>query len=264
MKKQLNKSIFLLLIVLYFPIYASAWGVQGHRVVGEIADRYLQAKAKLAVKQILGFETMAMASNWADFVKSDTSYKYLSNWHYVNLQEGLTSESLFKLLDQPEVNIYTKINEMIKVLKDKKSLPAQQKFALRVLIHLVGDLHQPMHTARKDDLGGNRIQLTWFGEKTNLHSVWDEKLIDFQQLSYTEYVNAINFPTSQQILTWQKTDLKNCVWESYQICNQIYAAGVKNDDRLSYKYNFDWIATVNQQLLKGGIRLASILNDVYK
>jgi hypothetical protein len=121
-----------------------------------------------------------------------------------------------------------------------------------------------MHTARKEDLGGNRIFLTWFGEKSNLHRVWDESLIDFQQLSYTEYTSAINHATKQQVKDWQSASLQDCVFESYQICNQIYATGIKNDDRLSYRYNFDWIGTVNQQLLKGGIRLAKVLNDIYK
>ncbi|MGF1924299.1 MAG: S1/P1 nuclease, partial [Bacteroidia bacterium] len=96
-----------------------------------------------------------------------------------------------------------------------------------------------------------------------LHRVWDESLIDFQQLSYSEYVKAINHPTAAQFTTWQKSTLKECVYESYEICNRIYAA-IKSDDKLSYKYNFDWIETVNQQLLKGGVRLAKILNDIYK
>ncbi|MBP8067741.1 MAG: S1/P1 Nuclease, partial [Pedobacter sp.] len=80
--------------------------------------------------------------------------------------------------------------------------------------------------------------------------------------SYTEYAKAINHPTVAEFTTWQKASLKECLFESYQICNKIYA-GTKSDDKLSYRYNFDWIATVNQQLLKGGIRLAKILNDIY-
>ncbi len=261
--KILKKTI-LVLSISCLPFFASAWGVLGHRIVGEVADHYLQAKTRLAIKQILGTESLAMTANWADFIKSDTSYNYLSSWHYVNLPADLSAPDVYKFLEQPGVNIYTKLNEMIGVLKNNKSTQVQKKLALRMIVHLVGDLHQPMHTARKDDLGGNRILLTWFGEKTNLHRVWDEQLIDFQQLSYTEYTKAINFPTALQIGTWQKTDLKNCVWESYQICNRIYATGIKNDDKLSYRYNFDWIGTVNEQLLKGGIRLAKILNDIYK
>ncbi len=263
--KKLIKKIIVLSALIYLPYSASAWGVLGHRVVGEVADYYLQAKTRLAIKQILGTESMAMTANWADFIKSDTTYNYLSNWHYVNLPESLSKSDVFSFLDnQKGANIYNKLNEMIVVLKNSKSTATQKKLALRMVIHMVGDLHQPMHTARKDDLGGNKIQLSWFGEKSNLHKVWDEGLVNFQELSYTEYTKAINHPTSLQIGNWQKADLKSCVYESYEICNKIYATGIKNDDKLSYKYNFDWIDTVNEQLLKGGIRLAKILNDIYK
>lgn len=259
----MKRILIIVFAFIYLPFTADAWGVLGHRIVGEVADQYISAKARKAIQQILGTESMAMAANWADFIKSDTSYNYLSNWHYVNLPGGLSKATVFNFLDnEAEPNIYNKINEMVSVLKNSKSTAAQKKLALRMLIHLVGDLHQPMHTARKEDLGGNKIFVTWFGEKSNLHRVWDEGLIDFQQLSYTEYTKAINHPTSAEFISWQKTSLKECVFESYQVCNQIYA-GIKMDDKLSYKYNFDWVATINQQLLKGGIRLAKILNDIY-
>ncbi len=246
------------------PFIAGAWGVLGHRIVGEVANQYINAKTRKAIQQLLGTESIAMSANWADFIKSDTSYNYLSNWHYVNLPANMSKTDVHTFLDQQTgPNIYNKINEMVTVLKNSKSTLAQKKLALRMLIHLVGDLHQPMHTARKEDLGGNKITLTWFGEKSNLHRVWDESLIDFQQLSYTEYTKAINHPTAAQFTTWQKSSLKDCVFESYEICNKIYATGIKTDDKLSYRYNFDWIETVDQQLLKGGIRLAKILNDIY-
>jgi hypothetical protein len=264
-KLSVFKNIAVVIAIAFAPFTAGAWGVLGHRVVGEVADSYINAKTRLAIKQILGTESIAMSANWADFVKSDTSYNYLSTWHYVNLPENLSKNDVFSFLDhQPAANIYNKTQEMITVLKNSKSTTAQKKLALRMIIHLVGDLHQPMHTARKDDLGGNKIQLVWFGEKSNLHRVWDEGLIGFQQLSYTEYTKAINHPTPKQLLGWQKATLKDDVFESYQICNKIYATGIKNDDKLSYRYNFDWVDTVNQQLLKGGVRLAKILNDIYK
>lgn len=262
--KNLKKFIIIAALA-YMPFTAAAWGTLGHRIVGEVADSYINAKTRLAIKQILGNETMAMTANWADFIKSDTSYNYLSNWHYVNLPVDLSQTDVYRFLEnQPGPNIYNKTNEMIAVLKNAKSTAAQKKLALRMIIHLVGDLHQPMHTARKEDLGGNKIQLLWFGEKSNLHKVWDEGLIDFQQLSYTEYTKAINFATPQQVANWQKTSLQECVFESYTVCNKIYATGIKNDDKLSYRYNFDWIGTVNEQLLKGGVRLAGVLNSIYK
>lgn len=257
------KMAGLVALMAYLPVQANAWGVLGHRIVGEIADAYLKPKTRQAIQGILGYETLAMSANWADFIKSDTAYNYLNSWHYVNLPERLSQQDLYTYLEKyPVPNVYSKISEMIAQLKNPKSKLEQRKFALRMLIHLVGDLHQPMHTARKDDLGGNKVALIWFGERSNLHKVWDEGLIDYQQLSYTEYAKAINHPTTSQMYNWQKSSLKDCVWESYSICNKIYE-DIKPEARLSYRYNFDWINTLNEQLLRGGVRLAAILNDIY-
>lgn len=265
MKPSKLKSTIIVAALIYLPFLASAWGVIGHRVVGQIAESYLKQPTRKAIKQILGNETLAMAANWADFIKSDTSYNYLSNWHYVNLPEGLSKTEVAAYLDkEPGANIYNKTTEMITVLKNANSTADQKKFALRLLVHLIGDVHQPMHTARKADLGGNKIQLTWFGTRTNLHRVWDEQLISFQELSYTEYTAAINFASTQEQANYAEISLKDIIFESYEVCNKIYASGIKNDDKLSYRYNFDWVGTANNQLLKGGIRLAKILNDIYK
>lgn len=264
MKRFNLKKLIFILSLFCLPAVANAWGVLGHRIVGEVADKYINKKTRKAIQQILGAETMAMTANWADFIKSDTSYNYLSTWHYVNLPQNLSKEGVFNYLEEEKMpNIYNKLNEMIAVLKNPQSTADQKKLALRMVIHLVGDMHQPMHTARKEDLGGNRVYVTWFNEKSNLHRVWDEQLIDFQQLSYMEYTAAINHPTREQLAGWQQLSIKDYVYESYEICNKIYATGIKNDDKLSYRYNFDWINTVNEQLLKGGVRLAKILNDIY-
>lgn len=259
----IKKAALALALIAYLPLNVVAWGLTGHRVVGQIADYYLSAKARKGVKTVLGNEDLAMASNWPDFIKSDTSYNYLGTWHYVNLPEGLDQNGVFQFLDSSkQANVYNKIPEMIAVLKNKQSTADQKKMALRILIHLVGDLHQPMHTARKDDQGGNKVNVLWFGQKSNLHRVWDEGLVEYQQLSYTEYAHAINHPTKDQFKKWSHDTLKESVFESYQVCNKIYVM-TKADDKLGYRYNFDFVDTVNECLLKGGIRLAEIINEIY-
>lgn len=259
----MKKIIFLMLVAAYMPNKVNAWGMIGHRVVGQVADFYLQPKAKSAIKSILGTESIAMASNWPDFIKSDSTFKYLDSWHYVNLAANMDKKAVFNFLEtETNFNVYNKTLAQIEVLKNKKSTLAQKKFALRLLIHFVGDLHQPMHTARKEDLGGNKIYVTWFGERYNLHRMWDEGLISYQQLSYTEYANVINYPTAKQLSAWKKYTLKDDIYDSYQACNLIYEK-TKMDDKLSYKYNFEFVEMLNNQLLKGGVRLANILNDIY-
>ncbi|MGY3055038.1 hypothetical protein ACVWYG_003249 [Pedobacter sp. UYEF25] len=255
--------IFVFVLCSYLPFKAAAWGVLGHRIVGQIAESYLSNKAKKGVKGVLGYESLAIAANWADFIKSDSNFNYLGSWHYVNLAAGLDQSQVFNYLETEKMpNVYNKIPEMIKVLKDKTSTVSQKQLAMRMLVHLVGDLHQPMHTARKDDKGGNNVYVTWFGQKSNLHRIWDSDLVDFQQLSYTEYADAINHLSPIELYNWQHTSLKQDVYESYLLCNQIYAKTPDNA-KLSYRYNFDFIAPLNQQLLKAGVRLAKILNDIY-
>lgn len=262
--RNLGKAILGLTIGLYLPLNAAAWGMLGHRIVGQIAESYLTVKAKRGVKLVLGNENLAMASNWGDFIKSDPAYDYLYNWHFVNLPAGLDKQGVFDFLaKETSPNVYNKVPEMVAVLKDRKSSPEEKKLAMRLLIHLVGDLNQPMHTARKEDLGGNKVYVTWFGEKSNLHRVWDESLIGYQQLSYTEYASAINYPSADQLSNWRNSALKDFVYGSYEACNRIYA-NVKPEERLSYKYNFEFVGLLNEQLLKGGICLASLLNDIYK
>jgi hypothetical protein len=262
LRRKLLLSI--LLFSLSFPCLAW-WGTNGHRIVGEIADSYLTPKARIAVKAILGNESIAMASNWGDFIKSDSNYNYLYNWHFINLKAGLSFNDMkTRLLTDTAANLYNKLDFVIKELKNKSLAQDKKLMYLRLLIHFVGDLHQPLHAGgRPEDLGGNRIKVLWFNESTNLHTVWDERLVEFQKLSYTEYAKAINHATKQQVKTWQQQPMMEWYFESYQISQKLYDEIKQPDQKLSYNYNFDHVETLNSQLLKGGVRLAGILNAIF-
>jgi S1/P1 Nuclease len=259
-----KKLIFICLFI-YLPFVSSAWGVLGHRIVGQIADSYLTPKAKIEIQKILGFESIAMASNWPDFIKSDPTYKYLSPWHYVNIKGGLTSDSMTSILmSDTAADAYTKINFITTELKKNKLLTLEKKqLYVRLLIHIIGDIHQPMHVGREEDRGGNSIKVKWFSEESNLHQVWDDKLINFQQMSYTEYAAAINHTTLAQRTAWQKQTLTQWMYDSYKLAEKVYAETVP-DSRLDFQYNFKFITSLNDQLLKGGVHLAGVLNDIFK
>jgi len=261
---QKFRKIILVGMLLYLPFAATAWGVLGHRIVGEIADTYLTKKTKREIFKILGNESIAMTSNWPDFIKSDPAYDYLDTWHYINLKAGLTEEAVKNYLATDTVtDAYTKITWLTAQLKNKELEQDKKILYLRLLVHIVGDIHQPLHVGRAEDRGGNNIKLLWFNAPTNLHTMWDSKLVDFQQLSYTEYAAAINFSTKQQRKEWQAEPLSDWIWQSYQYAQKIYA-DVKPDDKLGYEYNFKYISLVNQQLLKGGVHLAGLLNDIFR
>jgi hypothetical protein len=254
----------LLLVILSFPSFAW-WGQTGHRIIGEIAESYLTKKARKAIREILGSETLAMASNWADFVKSDSSFNYLSTWHYINVKQGLSkTEFNTHLQKDTSADAWTQMNFLINELKNKQLAPDTKKLYLRMLIHICGDIHQPLHVGQFEDRGGNSIRVQWFGENTNLHSLWDEKLINFQQLSYTEFARSINHTGKALRKQWQAQPMQEWFYESYQLAEKVYGSITQPEPKLGYRYNYDFIETVNTQLLKGGVRLAGLLNAVFK
>ena len=260
--KNLQK-VFLLGLFIYSPICTMAWGVIGHRVVGEIAESYITAKTKANIYKILGNESIAMASNYADFIKSDTNFAYVSQWHYVNVPAGKTNSEFEDFLkNDTSIDAYTKLKFMVKEFKSKKLSAENKLLYLRLLIHIVGDLHQPLHVGRKDDQGGNKIKVTWFNAGSNLHRVWDDQLVTFQQLSYTEYAAAINHPTAAQKKIWLSQNINSWLFDSYQTVDKIYG-DIKPDEKLEYQYNYKFVATLNVQLLKGGVHLAGLLNNIF-
>jgi hypothetical protein len=257
------KTIIAAIALFYIPTQTMAWGTNGHRISGQIAENYLTPKARAAVRAILG-ESVAMASNWADFIKSDTAYNYLYDWHFVDFDRPYSYPEMVEFLEHDNaVDAYTKVKFLIAELK-KKNLPKDKKLLyMRVLIHVVEDVHQPFHTGHTEDKGGNSIKLTWFSKNTNLHSIWDSELIDFQQLSYTEYTAAIDKSTVSQRTAWQKAPLTQWIFESHTLAQKLYGQ-VKNGDTLKvYNYNFDHVAELNKRLQMGGVRLAGLLNQLF-
>ncbi|RYY33377.1 MAG: S1/P1 Nuclease [Sphingobacteriaceae bacterium] len=262
MKQHFFKYL-LIAAITFTTVNAMAWGQQGHRITGQIADSYLSAKARKAIRAILGNESIAQASNWADFIKSDSTYNYLYNWHFINFDNNLGYAEMMAYLKQDTiVDSYTRMNFLTAELKMKNLSQDKKLLYLRMLIHIAEDAHQPMHTGHLSDKGGNDIKVLWMGQPSNLHSVWDSQLIDAQQLSYTEYTASINFTTQAQRAEWQKASIADWIFESNQIAQKLYA-DIKPDEKLGYRYNFKYIGVVNEQLLKGGVRLAGLLNEIF-
>ena len=260
---NLARNVAFLFVILVIPLHGKAWGVLGHRIIGQIAENYLTSKTKSEIRKILGNESVSMSANWMDFIKSDRSFGYLGKWHYVNFAQGLTFSQLSTFLKKDtSTNIYTKINFVTRELKRKDISLEKKQMYLRILIHLVGDVHQPLHCGRAEDSGGNDIKVKWFNKQLDLHSLWDSELIGFQKLSYTEYANSINHPDDAKLGAWQRDDLCKWIFESYQLSDIIYKEAELNS-RYSYKYNFDHVNTLNGQLLKGGVRLAGVLNGIF-
>lgn len=265
MKNNIQKII----TVLFFALLsqsAFAWGTTGHRVIAEIAERHLTENAKKNLSLLIGREPLAFWANWADFIKSDTTdrWKRTHVWHYVDLPAGLTKSGFAEELNSIEgENLYTQIPAMEKILRSKKSSLDKKREALYFLIHLVGDMEQPLHVGHSEDAGGNRIVEYWFGNKTNLHAVWDDDLVNYQKWSYTEYAANIDVASNTEIQQIQNGTLEDWLYQTYQLAQEVYDK-TPDEDRLGYDYDYLFYYKLNRQLLFGGLRLAKILNDVLR
>ncbi|MCR8560308.1 S1/P1 nuclease [Mucilaginibacter sp. BJC16-A38] len=232
-----------------------SWGFKGHRAVATIAQKHLTSNTAYVVSAYLKGESMAEVATWADENKSSTT----APWHFLNLPLGLTHEQFVKFVSESDNNVYTAILKTEASLKDKSLAPDQKNEALKYLIHLVGDAHQPMHISRKEDKGGNTIQVRFDNKGTNLHSLWDSKLIDHEGLTEAEMVRTYDVATAAEIRQWQADSPMEWIWESYQVSSELYAQ-VKTGQDIDDAYYQKYIPVIRKRINQAGIRLAGELN----
>ncbi|MFC4212349.1 S1/P1 nuclease [Pedobacter lithocola] len=258
------KKIIIPVLCLSFAILFMSWGVVGHRAIGKIAQNHLSKRASAAVKDLLGSENLAMVSTYPDEIRSYKQFAYTAPWHYVNLPEGLSYEDFtmqVKTMDKP--NIYKAIINCIADLKDPAKPKQDKVFALKFLVHLVGDIHQPMHTGHSEDSGGNGIKIKLMRKEGNLHGLWDSGLIDYAGMTYNELAADCDTINKKESRNWQKDELSKWAFESYQITAQLYAEAAQNPE-FDYDYYPKHSEIMKKRLAQAGLRLAVVINDIYK
>lgn len=233
------------------------WGATGHRATGLIADQYLTAKARKKIAAILGQESLAMASTWMDEIRSDSTYRYADTWHYTTIPDGKRYEDI---ASNPDGKVVEMIEKFVKDLKGRKLSKKQEEETLKMLIHLVGDIHQPLHVGKPGDRGGNEVKVKWFRSESNLHRVWDSEMIDDTKLSYTELAGALGKPDKLTIKKWQAASVRDWAHESMTYRPQVYDIG---NGTLGYQYSFKYFPIAKQRMLQAGVRLAGLLNQIY-
>ena len=176
---HLKYGISAVLSILIWTTSAMAWGQNGHRIVGRIAENHLTPEARQAVAELIGPESLAQVSTWADEIKSDRARRHANPWHYINVEAGETFENAAK---NPNGDIIESLARFEQVLRDSGSSRQAKAEALKFIVHFVGDIHQPLHAGYGKDRGGNDIKVRWFGGPSNLHAVWDTELIEYESM----------------------------------------------------------------------------------
>jgi len=259
------KQVIFIFFTLLFSFQVNAtnifdWGPTGHRTTGEIAENYLTKKTKKRIDALLQGQSLAFVSTFGDDIKSDKQYNKFYTWHYVNFPFNTKYKDSDK---NPKGDIVSGIDYCINVLKNKNSSKEDQVFYLKLLVHLIGDLHQPLHVGRGEDKGGNDIQVRWFNRGTNLHRLWDSDMIEHFNMGYTELAANAEKLNKNQVIQIQKGTILDWTYETQKLAIKTYNSA-KIGEKLGYRYAYDHFTTVRSQLQKAGIRLAKILNDIYK
>tara|TARA_R110002020_G_scaffold144173_6_gene317103 strand:+ start:306 stop:1085 length:780 start_codon:yes stop_codon:yes gene_type:complete len=258
----MKKGILLFVLTVFTVLTAypaEDWGRNGHRATGAIAEKYLTKKAKRSINRLLDGQSLALVSTYADEIKSDSKYRKYGPWHYVNFPFDSTYENHEK---NEAGDIIVAINKSIEVLKDENASKEDKVFYLKMLVHFLGDLHQPLHIGLAKDKGGNDFQVQWFKEGTNLHSVWDSKMIAEYKMSYSELAANGKELSKNELKQIQQGSIKDWMYESRALCKNIYD-NTEVGQKLWYPYMYEYMDVLRMQLQKGGIRLAEVLNDIF-
>ncbi|KLI63018.1 hypothetical protein AAV99_12315 [Aurantiacibacter marinus] len=257
---------------LFSSIPAAAWGPIGHRVTAEIAEDNISGRTRAEIAAILGTEGLPEGSTWPDEQRSNPApfwQEEAGPFHYVTLPEGRSAD---QLEHPPEGDALTALERFTATLRDETATREEKALALRFIVHIVSDLHQPLHTGNGTDRGGNNVIVRWFDETTNLHSVWDSGMILQQQLSYTEYADRLERRIgSEEVLGWWDADPVTWIAESSALRDRIYpetgpelGMGTRESPvRIRYDYYWTWMPSAEERLAQSGIRLAAYLDWVF-
>jgi len=242
--------LLLLAAAVVSPSRVWAWGCDGHEVVALIAERHLSEHARMMSNRLLrdtpidralrryckeqGLDAFGDASTWADDYRSQ--HPETGDWHFIDIPRGATRANLDKYCPHATGCITGALKQQIAILRPTRD-PRRQADALRFVIHLVGDIHQPLHATTNNDRGGNCVPVGYFNEQPelrdprgesyspNLHSVWDASIIGRMLGTKTvrQFSDELDRQFTAQLGSWQRggIDIDGWAWESHEVAERI-------------------------------------------
>jgi len=250
------KTKIILLIFLLVPFLDFGWGAKGHKMVADIAKENLNAGVEKKIQSFLGDMSFEEASVWMDSMRADHSYNYMSPWHYLDIDSGAT------YVENPKGDIVSELNRVIKELRNYRNMSHDSvALDLRILFHLCGDITQPLHCGYGSDKGGNTVKVNCNGKETTLHHVWDSDIINSVGITTPMCLASMKFCPPAQQKEWEKIDVMQWMADSRSYLPQVYKYGPNG---ITQDYIQSNTVIIEQQICKGGLRLAAVLNDIFK
>jgi len=262
---------------------AHGWGQEGHSIVAEIADRRLDAVTRRKITDLLAGElpvlnglhiSLGSIASWPDDYRAD-SHNETQRWHFVDIPyDRDTYVESRDCIDDPQfgVCIIKAIEQVKATLADCGKPAAERAAALKFLVHFIGDLHQPLHVISRvdpetgnDDQGGNLVLVTFLGQPSKLHKVWDSDLILHKVYDWGEYVRLLEttWLPGKDLAALQAGDTVGWAEAAHKAAHDV-AYNYRPDHVLDDEYYRDAIPIVERQLALAGVRLARVLTDTLR
>ncbi|MBR6814594.1 MAG: S1/P1 nuclease [Alistipes sp.] len=256
----MKRLFFTAVMALMIVPNAFGWGQKGHDVVAYVAEQNISCRVARKVAKVLEGHSLVYYANWMDNASHTPEYAHTSTWHYANVDEGYTYQTMPKNENGDVVQAVMQLTEQ---LKKGGMTPQEESVALRMLIHLVGDLHCPMHAGHKSDLGGNLVEVLYFGKPQKLHSIWDSALVESaHNWGYTEWQREIDRQPRKEDKKLQQGSVEEWFSETVELSKGVYK-DMPEGAKISYDEVAKYAPLIEQQLLKGGLRLARLLEEIY-
>ena len=254
------------LLMLVCATAAYAWGEAGHRIVARIADDLLTDEARARVRFLLHGNSLESVSVFADHYRLlDTN---TAPWHFVDIPVSAKRYDPVRDCREHHGCVVEALDHFKTVLADSHNSVSNRAFALMFVVHLVGDLHQPLHCADNNDRGGNEVKVIFFGETNgpsgglwNLHAVWDVGLIEHSDLNEVQYARKLSAHLPQDTVSALQAGT-TVEWALQSHSNAVHFAYlVPPNHKLAAAYFRKVGPVLDDSLLKGGLRLARVLNE---
>ncbi len=256
--KTIKYLTLAILLVVSTQTNTFAWEAIGHYVIGKLAEWQMKPQTVQRVEAILQNQSISGVGVWMDNIRSDKNYDYTYTWHWVTTADGEYDPSI----QEPAGDAYASFLQIKDNLKKGGLSPYEERDQLRMLIHIVGDLHQPFHVGKPGDRGGNDVKVSFFNKETNIHAVWDSDLIEGKKMSYTEIASELQKRINPDLIQeYSSKTPADWLREAVAIRPAMY--DIPENGRIGYEYIYKHYHHVEERLTAGGIRLAQVLEEIY-
>lgn len=247
-------KVCLLALLMITNVYA--WGPEGHRIVGGIADLHLNPATKLQIRKLIGRNSLGSIANWADAIKDHPGNTHTKPWHFVTIPEGQDYHTCTK---DPAGDVVEAIDRFTSILANPRKTISQRQQALAFVVHFIGDVHQPLHVGKQGDRGGTALDLRWLGKMTDLHEIWDSKII-FEGPTVKVMITQLGKVSLSRTQDLGNDSVDDWLKEVMDLRPLVYDYPHVTAPGWEREYTQSTSPAVNDQLQKAGIRLAAWLN----